>query len=71
MGWEMATCCGWLEGRRETRYSRPSPAGAQLHFAFFSFSSLVEVLFQAIECRDLRLAMMQLELMQLEYQWAA
>jgi hypothetical protein len=65
MAWEMATCCGWLEGRRGTHYSRPSPTGAQLRFAFFSFSSLV-VMFQAIECRGLRLAMVQLELVQLE-----
>jgi hypothetical protein len=57
MAWEMAACCGWVEGRRETRHSRPSLAGAQLRFAFFSFSSLVEVLFQA---------MVLLQLMQLE-----
>ncbi len=61
MAWEMAACCGWVEGRRETRYSCPSLAGAQLRFASFSFSSLVEVLFQA---------MVLLQLMQLDYQWA-
>jgi hypothetical protein len=41
VAWEMATCCGWVEGRRGTRYSRPSPAEGQLRFAFFSFFTLV------------------------------
>jgi hypothetical protein len=56
MAWETVACCGWVEGRREIRYSRPGLAGAQLRFAFFSFSSLVEVLFQAM----VLLQMMQL-----------